>query len=182
MNEEKSDYPNALDYLAKEKCNERFRNGGAINRVWTLSTLIKYSNKQIKIYETESNISHYNEEIIKELSSFIWSKKGYLKILLDSFQKKSLFSDFVKDNYYTEKIKINLTNRKLLNKDDLEGHFILGDNSKFALSFYPNKESKIKTIVNFNEKKFSMDLNQFFEETFNNPKHSNPLKLLEKIV
>ena len=174
-------YLETLDYLAKNKINDTSRNCGEINRKKTILNIIKHSYEQIKIYETESNIIHYSEEI-EELYDFIWEREGNLTILLDSLKEESLFSNFIKDNYYTKKIELKLTNKKFLNKDNLEGHFILGDKSRFALSFYPNKESEIITLFNFNGKKFSKHLNQFFEGTFNNLNYSEPLKLSEKIV
>ncbi len=176
------EYEDTLDYLAREGINNAGINKGEINRIGTLLATIKHSKKQIKIYEIESNITHYNEEITRELDFFINKRKGHLKILLDNFKEESLFSEFVKENHSKYNMQINLTNRKYLSEDRVEGYFILGDETGFALSFYRNKEPEIRTLFNFKGKKFSRHLNQFFEETFNDIRDSYPLKILEKIA
>jgi hypothetical protein len=172
-------YSDAIDYLAEERENYLFINSGQVKGLWTLQSLIKYSKKEIKIFDKEENTKNYNKEIINELYKFIWKKDGNLKILLDAFEEKSLFHDFVEFYYKTGNIKLSLTDKKFLNRDNEEGKFALGDYSKFALSFKRN--GKQRTLGNFNDKGFAGILNEFFEDNFNSLEHSKPLEL-EKII
>jgi hypothetical protein len=171
-------YFDSINYLAKNGKDYGFINSGQVKRLHTLQSLIKYSNKEIKIFDSEENTKNYNMEIINELYKFIWEKDGNLKILLDSFKEKSPFHDFVEFYYKTGNIKLSLTDKKFLNRDNEEGKFVLGDYSKFALSFKRNGE--LKTIANFNDKCVGT-LNEFFEDTFNYLEHSRPLEL-ERII
>jgi len=172
-------YSDAISYLAENKINKYFRNEGELNKNLVLLNLIRNSKKEIKIYETELNTSRYNRKTIEELFDFIWNKNGNLKILIDNFSKQSIFYEFIIGNYCSTNIKVNLTDKKFLNKSlHKEGQFILGDNSRFALFF--EHGGKQKTVGNFNSKERCENFEEFFEDTFNSEEYSTPLNVLEK--
>lgn len=172
-------YSDAISYLAENKVNKFFRNTGEVNKNLTLLNLIKNSKKEIKIFETELNTSEYNRKTIEELFSFIWNRNGNLSILIDNLSKHSVFYEFIRGNYCSTNIKVNITDKKFLNKSlHKEGYFVLGDNSGFALFFDHGGDKK--TIGNFNDKEHCKNFEEFFENTFNHEEYSTPLNVLEK--
>ena len=175
------EYEKGVEYVAKEKDGFIFENDHIEHAGIVLTNLIKYSEKEVIIYDENlsGDIAFQYYKFIPTLKDQIKSKKKIIKFILkqkDS-QKNSFIQDIQdlkEDKEYSKYIEIKIATdtlneeiRKLFTCG-YECNFAIGDTNKFRIEY---EKDERKAMCSFNNekypKKFIATVTQEFDKCLN---------------
>ncbi len=159
-------YAENIDFLAANKKDEEFFNSSEAHAQIVLSSMVKYSNKDVNIYCGNMCTDVSNDPTyLKEIKSFLDDRNGTINVLLcdynDSFKEKEIYK--LLSAYIPLKVKVKKT-KKVLLFNNKPVHFTISDSSAFRL------ETDIDAKMargNFNDPNSAIKLNEYFFTLFN---------------
>jgi hypothetical protein len=170
-----TDYKKAVENLAQNKSDFIFSNSSPEHASIVLSTMIKHSEREFRIYDDNlsGDVANLNEEFYSNLENFVKSEK-ILKIVIDSDEHREsrIFQDLLSyKKLFPNNIQISIasesfknTIRSVFNKTV---NFAIGDSSSFRIEDIMQSEvGRRKAICCFNNTKITKQLVNSFDIEF----------------
>ena len=180
------EYKNFIEKLAKNKEESLYLNSGPEHAGIVLSTIFKNTKSELRIFAQGLKSGVATSDLYLDgLKSFLEKKNGTVKILIQEYYSNEEPKVFNILSYYKffnkEQVTIKTTQSKVFTKPEKEKiepksiHFTTGDDSIFRLE---EDIVTFKAFGSFNNKEYTIKLNQIFDEIFESEK-SNEIDLLQ---
>ena len=169
--EELIDYYNDISSLAEYEIGIQFKNEGNLHAAIVMANIFSHSHKNLKIFAGNFNGA------VSDTSIYLESLKGYIErggdieIIFEELpsgksKALSILKEYKSNPIFKEKIKISIANQSSLKKylsylkeTNSMVHFTIGDDKMYRCEL---DTTTYKALCNFDDKKFSANLNQFF--------------------
>lgn len=170
-----SEYSNALDNLAKNKCTDIFPNKDRRHAAIAIDKILRYSKENIVIFD--DNLQEYfmnNGQIDSFRSSVIdfVSRHGKIKILIsnkDDNKELILFFDTLTE-LFPQQVFVKIITPEFMHSiktiDNEKINFIVGDETKFRFEKNDIEDKIVEAKASFNNQKTSTKLLNVFSQSY----------------
>lgn len=166
-------YKEAIEMLARTKSPYSFINSNQANAAVTLSAIIKYSEKEIRIYDNDlTDIADMNDDFYINLKDFLQNGKTAKIVIRDVGHRKNIENKLQKYfNVFSSRLDIRsaseVFDKEIKNKFGKLINFAVGDSASYRYETEDAISSSRNALCCFNDQVTANNFIDAFDSNFN---------------